>query len=57
MTHENTSTFTTANAKAKLVGHLARLIRRYRLDYAAFKAICKAARNLEWPGVKQRLLR
>ena len=38
-------------------GHLARLICRYRLDYAAFDAICKAARNLEWPGVRQRLLR
>ncbi len=31
--------------KAALVSQLSRLIRRYRLDYSAFEAICKAARK------------
>jgi len=45
MRQEKTAVFIDANRKAKLVGHLARLIRRYRIDYAAFEVICKAARK------------
>ncbi len=46
--------------KAKLVAHLARLIRRHRLDYAAFEAICRAARKetgLRRPARSRRLPR
>ena len=43
MNDRDTSTFGPADLKAKLASHLARLIRRHRLDYAAFEAICKAA--------------
>ncbi len=45
MTQEKTPTFASADRRAKLAGHLARLIRRYRLDYTAFETVCKAARK------------
>ena len=39
MTDQNRTTFGPENVMAKLTGHLARLIRRHRLDYAAFEAV------------------
>jgi len=50
MTTQNSTTFGPANVKAKLTSHLARLIRRHRLGYAAFEAICKAARKGNRPA-------
>jgi len=46
--------------RLKLTAHVARLIRRHRLDYAAFEAICKAARKetgLRRPARSRRLPR
>ena len=60
MRQENSATFGAANVKAKLVAHLARLIRRHRLDYAQFEALCKAARKetgLRRPARSRRLPR
>ena len=50
MTQENKPTFANADRRAKLAGQIARLIRRYRLDYAAFETVCKAARKETGPG-------
>jgi site-specific recombinase XerD len=45
MTRENTPTFDSAKLKAKLASHIARLVRRHRLDYPTFEAVCKAVRK------------
>jgi integrase len=45
MKAENTTHFESANRNAKLIAHIARLVRRHRLDYVAFQAICKAVRK------------
>jgi integrase/recombinase XerD len=45
MRAENTSHFESANEKAKLVSVIARLVRRHRLNYVTFQAVCKAARK------------
>jgi site-specific recombinase XerD len=52
--------FAAAKPKANLVGHLARLIRRHRLDYAAFERLCRDARKetgLRRPARRRRLPR
>ena len=42
---EMSPNFTAARPKAKLVSHLARLIRRHRLGYSEFERPCREARK------------
>lgn len=60
MKAENASRFGDANPKAKLVNHIARLVRRFRLDYHQFETLCKAVRKetgLRRPARSRRLPR
>jgi integrase/recombinase XerD len=45
MTPANGPSFDSAKLKAKLASQISRLIRRHRLDYADFEAVCKLARK------------
>lgn len=45
MTSANAASFDSAKLKAKLASQISRLIRRNRLDYADFEAVCKFARK------------
>jgi hypothetical protein len=45
MRSEKGATFTDANQKATLITHIARLVRRFRLDYRQFEVVCKAVRK------------
>ena len=52
--------FAAAKPKTKLVGQLARLIRRHRLDYPQFERLCREARKqtgLQRPARRRRLPR
>jgi integrase/recombinase XerD len=57
---EMSPNFTAARPKAKLVGQFARLVRRHRLDYAAFTWLCREVRKetgLRRPARRRRLPR